>query len=351
MNSNNMKWKKIPHSELGVWDERLLKTNASIFQYPYWNEALRNTLIKPKYYCCFENEVQNAYICILSVGLPFLRVGIVRRGPVNLLDDTSVTATALKNLIKFVRRKGYIFLRFSFSDQSSDMRKKLQGFVTVRTMDAFPYYKDFDKELVVKQVVSDSEMLMGFQQIARQEIKGAKKLNYHIKITVTEEDFKRCWILFEKLSERKGFIYRSLDSYIKMIQLARTNDCVRLYSAYYDQRLVEAILIIRDRDNSYYLSGALDIDALPNKKASPSCLLQWKAMRDFYYKGTKYHNLGTRSGTVYQFKRKFRPKEIENSDSLTVVINNKWFVTWEIIVLRIFNSHMKKALNLIRRRL
>jgi hypothetical protein len=42
---------------------------------------------------------------------------------------------------------------------------------------------------------------------------------------------------------------------------------------------------------------------------SPSCLLHFRAMRDGYARGCTLYDLGSRSGPVYRFKSKFRPRE------------------------------------------
>jgi hypothetical protein len=67
-------------------------------------------------------------------------------------------------------------------------------------------------------------------------------------------------------------------------------------------------LICRASRTSFHLIGALDRDVLGNAP-TPSCLVHWIAMRDLFRDGVREYNLGTRSGSVYAFKRKFRPEE------------------------------------------
>ena len=345
----SMSWKKIDRSELGEWDKKLLCTDASVFQYPYWNESLRNKIIHTHYICYYVDGVPNAYACILSFGLLLTRIGVVRRGPINLIEGASISKEAVMDLQVYARKRGYIFLRFSFTGEADDVVKKLNTLKSVRKMDGLPFYRDLESELIVKQQKNDSDMLMSFQPIARREIKKAKNISYQIIETDSIEEFRNSWYLFDSLSARKGFTYRSLDSYITLIRHAKANKCVRLYTAYFNQCPVEAVLIIRDRDSSYYLSGALDIESLPNKQLSPSCLLQWNSMRDFFQDGVKHHNLGTRSGKVYQFKKKFRPEEISNSPPLTMVLNKPLFKLWLIILSLIGDSILLKIKNIMRR--
>lgn len=331
---NNTFWQKIPERYLSQWQKRLLCTRASVFQYPFWNESLRTYYIVPTYLLCIEGHEPAAYVCILTIGFPPLRIGIVRRGPVSLLPERTVSLSALKSLQLWAKTHGYIFLRFT-TGPNIELLQNLKLLPHVNEADSFPFYKDLSEELIVDQKADDTEMLTTFQAVARQEIKKADKLKYDIQVTDSPEAFERVWPIFQLLSNRKGFHYRPLKSYLKLISIARPDQCVRLYTAFLKERPVESVLIIRDRDTSHYLSGALDVSALPSRQASPSCLLQWRAMRDFFNLGAKYHNLGTKSGKVYQFKRKFRPTMTQNPPPLTLVANQLLFFAWSRITKRL----------------
>ena len=91
---------------------------------------------------------------------------------------------------------------------------------------------------------------------------------------------------------------------------------------------MQALLVVRDRDTAHYISGALDTIAL-GETPSPSVLLHWHAMRDAFRRwGTARYDLGTRSGNVYPFKRKFRPLEHHCPPPVTLVGNETLFRLW-----------------------
>src|SRR6185436_17995150 len=141
-------------------------------------------------------------------------------------------------------------------------------------------------------------------------------LGYQIEFGGSPEMFTAVWPLFQSLAVRKDFRFRPLASYLELMQLARPHESARIYTAYLEKRLVQAILIVRDGTTAYYISGALDHEALQGQE-SPSCLLHWRAMRDFFDLGVQYYHLGSKS--IYEFKRQFRPQERTNLPPLTLV--------------------------------
>jgi lipid II:glycine glycyltransferase (peptidoglycan interpeptide bridge formation enzyme) len=324
-------WQTIPRDELAGWNERLLETDASLFQYPYWNEPLRKMHFSPRYLTCSRDGRPVAYACVLTLGIGRLRIGLLQRGPVSLLPGQEVPAEAIEALYDWAKSCGCIFLRITHSDPAF-LERTARLAPSIRT-DAFPFYRDLREELVVELLDDEERMLAGFQKTARQEIRKAAEAGFIFQVTDSAEELARAWPLFAALSSRKGFRYRPLSSYIELMRLAQPQHLTRLYVARWRQEPVEAILIVRDRNTAYYLSGALQTDALQGT-VSPSCLLHWRAMRDFFHLGVKHYHFGTRSGVVYQFKRKFRPLEMVNPLPVSVVIHPGLYRLWSTAVVR-----------------
>ncbi|MGE0821951.1 MAG: GNAT family N-acetyltransferase [Candidatus Binatia bacterium] len=327
------RWREIPQQALGDWNARLLQTDAPLSQYPYWNEPFRAMYFTPRYLVYGSSQQSLAYVCILSVGIPGMQIGLVQRGPVRLIADPGVWRSALPHLGEWAKAAGYVFLRFTHSD--TDLLTSVAAVGTAEEVDAFPLYRDhWREELIVEQREDDTQMLGSFQTIARRKIKKSIAFNYDISVSDSPEALHKVWPLFASLAERKTFQYRPMSSYMEMMRLAQPYACVRLYVASLAQQPVAAILIVRDRTTAYYISGALDVVALGDNP-SPACQLHWYAMRDFFQLGVKYYHLGTRSGEVYQFKRQFRPLERVNPPPLTLVINTSWYRLWSAAILRL----------------
>jgi lipid II:glycine glycyltransferase (peptidoglycan interpeptide bridge formation enzyme) len=325
-------WAEISVHELTGWNRDLLQTNASFFQFPYWNEPLRRMHFVPRYLTYRSNGSALAYVAVLTIGIPGMRIGLVQRGPVSLVPNQEVPITAFGALKQWAKRGGYIFLRFTHPD--ANFSNRLSIVAPFVNCDPFPFYRDFRDELIVEQVEDDAEMLGSFQSTARRKIRKAAEAGFEITSSDSSEKFCETWPLFLKLAKRKGFRHRPLASYLDLIKLASPHGCVRIYVAAMKQKPVESIVIVADRTTASYMSGALDTDALEGKP-SPSCLLHWQAMRDFFRLGVKYYHLGTRSGEVYQFKRQFRPIERDNPPPLTLITNPLMFRVWAMTILRL----------------
>ena len=319
-------WSAIAPSALPHWCARLQETPASLFQYPYWNEPLRALHFAPQYLAYQHGKDALAFACVLRLGVPGARIGLVQRGPVGLGANGSVPAEALVALQRWARSHGYVFLRFTHD--SADLLDEVANVGDTRRVDAFPFYREPQEELLVEQHHDDDAVLRGFQPVARRNLKKAAEVGFQLESSDDPQSLSAVWPLFEGLARRKRLSFRPEASYRTIVELARPHDGARVHVARVGERTVQAILVVRDRDRAHYISGALDTEALGDTP-SPSVLLHWQAMRDAYRRwGCTQYDLGTRSGNVYPFKRKFRPVERHCPPPATLVINPTLFRVW-----------------------
>ncbi|HKV52843.1 MAG TPA: GNAT family N-acetyltransferase [Gemmatimonadaceae bacterium] len=303
----------------------LLALDAPLFQLPYWNEPLRAMGFHPRYLTLSDGARPLAHATVLQMGPPGARLGLVQRGPVVRPDAGMPPDAAARALADWSGRHGFVFLRFTHPH--GEVLDALATTPRARRADAFPFYRDPSEQLVVPQVGADDELLASFQPIARRAIRAAEKVGFRIERSADADTFARLWPLFERLSKRKGFNYRPLESYLALLREAAPHRGADVFVVYLRDVPVEAILVVRDRRTAYYISGALDVAALGGAE-SPAVLLQWTAMRALAREGVEVYDLGTKSGVVYQFKRKFRPTEIVHPLPVTVVGNRALYGAW-----------------------
>ena len=86
----SFQWQSLAANELSGWDERLLDTEASYMQYPYWNESMQSWRLKASYLTWGPGEDPLAWVCVLSFGLPRFRIGMIREGPVWLHETPRI---------------------------------------------------------------------------------------------------------------------------------------------------------------------------------------------------------------------------------------------------------------------
>ena len=319
-------WTPIPATEAGEWNRRLLATDGHLHQFPYWNEPLRYIHLAPQYLVYRSNGVEQVFVALLRIGVPFFRIGLIKGGPVSLIPGQDVSDEALRALYAWSRRAGYVFLRFSHADPAFSARIASLG--NAERVDGFPVYPPLEFDLVIEQTDDDAQMLASFQRIARRNIRDASAVGYDIKITDDPRALVESWPLFVALGEKKGVrIYnRPMESYVRMVRLAKDHDAVRIYMAYLNGKLAETIVVVRDGSTAHYVAGALDTAVLGDRQnASPTTLLHWKAMRDFYRAGVATYSLGF---TSYTFKEKFRPVRRDFPAPVTVAVNPLLYRWW-----------------------
>ncbi len=346
-------WTELPSEQLHTWNQQLLQTDASFYQYPYWNEPRRKPYFSPRYLVYGSLDRPTAYVCVLTIGIAGVFIGLVEHGPVSLVADSTNRMSALHELVRWAKRHGYIFLRFSDSDHQF-IESILSGGPAKR-VDAFPFHRGRGDDLIVEQLQDDDQMLASFNATARYEIRRAQRLGYTLEVTDSPERFAEFWPLFEAHAIQKGFHRGPLLWSLDLIRFGRRHGCVRIYAAHRDNQLVQVILVIRDRTTAYYIVGALDVEALERKSSdSPSCFLHWLAMRDFYRLGVKYYSLGGgsakwRQSVFYQFKRKFNPVEKVYPPPVTIVTNWMLYHVWSSLGLCVMLTWWPRIRPIVRR--
>lgn len=326
-------WSVVDEKEIDGWNQRLLGTSGSYFQYPFWGESFRQLHFRPVYVVCHDGSKLCAFACILTLGLSACRIGLVQRGPVNLLSDAPVPLEAVWALRDWAARNGFVFLRFDCgSEEQANSVRQVTGSVQE---DAFPFYSGVNShQLLVRLLDDDEKLLAEFQSVARRQIKAARKIGYEIRTCTEPQELAECWPVFKLLAQRKQLVVRRpLSMWMDLMRRAAGVHGVRLYTARLDGVIVQAILILRDSVTAEYTLGALDVDKVRGK-TSPSCLLHWHAMLDCRSLGSRLYDLGHPSGpAVYQFKRKFQPFEHICPSKVTIVTRPTLYNVWSKCVL------------------
>jgi hypothetical protein len=341
-----MVWREIPQADLGGWNQRLLhEPAASIRQYPLFNEGLRGSgglwvsipgryasliasarrwTTTPRYLQHHSPDGTTIFACIVTIGVPGLRVGCILDGPVTL-HGCPMEASVVSELVTWARRNHYIALRLTHSSEA--FLDSLSGMGNTDRIDAVPFYPRPISELYVDLSADEATILSRFQAVARRELRQAREAGYVLSVDHEPRALEKAWPAFESRSAQKGISYRNLETYTRMMREAEPHRAAHLYTAWREGRPVAAVLNLRDCTTAHYFLGATDIDAL-GAAPSPACLLHWSAMRHAAEMGATFYNLGTRSGPVYTFKAKFRPVEHDRPAPLTFVINPRLYQIW-----------------------
>lgn len=335
---------------MSTWNEQLLKEKtASIHQFPFVNEGLccsgglwvtipgrftplimgaRRWTTSPKYLVHESPSGRRTFVCIVTIGVPWVRVGCIVNGPTTL-DGEPVDLDAFRNLLLWARQHLFVALRVTHPEES--VLQSLAAAGPSERVDGVPFYPRTESELYVDLSAGENSLLAGFQSVARQEIRKAHNAGYKISIDRSPDAMEKAWPAFASRSSQKGIRYRTLETYMRIMRAAEPHCAAHLFTAWLEEHPIAAILTLRDSSTVHYFLGTIDVNALGNAP-SPMVLLQWEAMHHAASLGARFYNLGTRSGSVYKFKAKFRPIEYNRPIPLTFAVNPFLYRAWRRIL-------------------
>ncbi len=342
-------WSEIPRQNLSAWNEILLTTDTSLYQYPFWNEPHRPLLLFPRYLVWGNQARPLAFVSVLTVGFGPFKVGLVFRGPICIHSSCARCRLATTELVEWAREHGYMFIRFTHSD--SQVLRQLAVSGHAEDFDAFPYFLDYpvlSPDYVVAQHEDEEQTLAGFDREVRRKLRRASEMGYEIRTDDSADALAAAWHLYLDCARRKQFrIERPLSVYMETIRQARPHGCVGVYSAYLNGKLVGSNLVFRDATAAHSHIAAFD----PEHRHA-AVLLHWHAMRDMYRRGTRFYNMGPGPGTLAQFKQQFCEQPVSYPAAMTVVLNEPLFKIWRKTIfpvaktlrptLRKIVSHLKR---------
>ncbi len=318
-------WHEISEEEFPRWNEFLLRTDASLHQYPLWNEPQRALGLTPRYLTWGPAGRPLAYVCILTVGFRPAKIGLVFRGPTSLQVGAEIPRSALAELLDWARAQGYMFIRFTHSD--AELLSNIASRGDARDVDAFPYFLDYpvlSPDFVVAQHESDEETLDSFDREVRRKLRRATEAGYEFRSDDSPAALAKSWPLYKECSRRKGFrLERPLSVYMDILRGAQPQNCARVYSVLLNGKIVGSALVVRDGASAHCVLAAF---AREHRKSA--AFLHWNSMRDMYKLGARSYNLGPGPGTLARFKEQFAARRVAYPGPLTMVLNEGWFQVW-----------------------
>jgi len=342
-------WSEVQREDLPVWNNVLLGTASSLYQYPFWNEPYRPLWLKPRYLAWGMHDQPLAFVCILTAGVGPTKIGLVFRGPTRVHAETQFSQVAIAELLDWARSQGFVFIRFTHSDPQ--ILSQLAAASHAERFDAFPYFLDYSvlsPDYIAEQYDTDDDTLASLDREARRKIRRASELGYEFQFEDSPEALKKAWRLYQDCAHRKHFrLERPLSVYMETMRLAQPHNCVRLYSVLLQGKVVGSTLVFRDGTTAHCQLAAFDAE-----HRQSAAFLHWHSMRDMYRMGARRYNLGPGPGSLARFKRQFCEHPASYPGPLTVVLKEDWFQLWRKLVfpaarrlrptLRKIVSHLKR---------
>jgi lipid II:glycine glycyltransferase (peptidoglycan interpeptide bridge formation enzyme) len=136
---------------------------------------------------------------------------------------------------------------------------------------------------------SEDELLSGFNQLWRRNIKKAEKAGVTVSLG-TAEDLPAFHTLYLETAARDGFTGRPLSYFQQMWSAMRAEDPdrIRLYLAWHEGELVAATTLVRVGEHAWYSYGASSSE---KRDVRGSNAIQWQMMRDARAAGATVYDL------------------------------------------------------------
>jgi lipid II:glycine glycyltransferase (peptidoglycan interpeptide bridge formation enzyme) len=115
-----------------------------------------------------------------------------------------------------------------------------------------------------------------------------------------------------------------------------------IYACIRDGRVMNAIIVLRDKDTSLNMSGGLDVSAVYQRIATAQYLHYFAMQQEFYKWGTQqYDFVYSASGGVAEFKQSFNPEHTQQPAPVTVVFKKRQYKLYSLLLLRYAQSLKK----------
>ena len=319
-------WSELRPTDLSAWNNILRKTEAPIYQYPFWNEPYRQMGVRPKYLAWGSASDPLAFATVLTAGYGPAKVGLVFRGPVQVADTGFHPPRAMfRELLDWAYSHGYMFLRFTHSDPQ--VLSDIASAGNAVDVDAFPYLVDYpvlSGDYIVPLHDSEEETLAAFDREARRKIRRGVETGYKFHVDDSPDALQKAWPLYQECAQRKQFrLERPLSFYSQLVRGAQAHNRSRVYTVSLNGTVVGSTLTLRDRTTAHCLLAAFDLE-----HRHSAAFLHWHTMRDSYRLGAKHYNLGPGPGSLARFKSQFCQTPTTYPAPLTMVLKEGWFRLW-----------------------
>lgn len=229
---------------------------------------------------------------------------------------STLRETASKEKCVFVRVRPQLV-----SDSFSIETFKKLGFVSA------PMYLSAELTHQLELNRSEDEILAEMRKQTRYEIRKAGKLNIKVTESTSAKDLQRFYDLQIETAKRQGFVPFSKKFLMEQFTVFANKGEVKLYSAYFEKKLLaQAFIIFSGVEAAYHYGASTEL----GRKYPGAYLIQWQAILEAKQRGLQRYNFwgvapegdtGHRFAGVSLFKRGFGGEDVEYLHAQDLVIN------------------------------
>ena len=328
---------KIEYKEINekdIWENFVINNHGNFLQSWYWgdlNEGLGNKIIRYGY---FQNNKLIGICQLIRELSKRANYVVISAGPIINWDNQSLIEVFKQSVINFAKENNCVFIRCR--PQQIDSQKIRSIFKTMGYRSA-PMHLEAELTLQINLNQSEDQLLSQMRKQTRYEIKKAIKLGIDIKISNDPSGIKLLYDIQLQTAKRQHFIPFSYQRLHQQFKIFGQNNYVKLYSAYFKDKLLAMALVIFYNHEAVYHYGASTIDG---RNYPGAYLIQWQVIKDAKKQGCQIYNLwgvapeNQKSHRFYNlsvFKRGFGGEEVNYLHAQDLVINKpRYLINWVI---------------------
>lgn len=261
---------------------------------------------------------------------------------------TEVRSSKLEKIAEMLGRvaqeENVAFLKVEPDISSSQLHPKVSAFSKAGFKRSFKDIQPADT-LILDISRSEKDLMSNFHSKTRYNIRYAKRKGVAPTILRTREAFHSFLNLLKKTASRKGFALYGRNYYKQLLKLSKDRQAdlkVTFLGAFYEKKLISALILCSFGKRAVYLHGANDYDY---RNLMASYLLQWEAIKKAKTYGCSQYDLwgiirrqNFTSDSEYKnhpwygvtrFKKKFGGKEVSYPGAYDYIYSPGWYQTYK----------------------
>jgi len=313
-----MKAKVISYLEKDHWNNFVASMpGGSVLQTYEWGEFKSAFGWQPIRLMLEEDEKIVAGISILKREIPFINhcFFYAPRGPVLDFGRKELLQELLETVEKEADRQHAISLKIDpeILEEESNVLANLRSLGFEKALKEVQPRATF----VLDLNRSLEEILMGFEEKTRYNVRLAEKKGVEVKEEASEKGVRLFYGLYLETARRDKFLIHPLIYYQKLQQILFPAGMGTVFLAYYQGKPIAGVIIFTLGEKAWYMYGA---SASEFRNVMPNHLLHWEVIKWAKARGIKQYDLWgipacpTESHPlygVYRFKKGFRGKLVK----------------------------------------
>lgn len=292
--------------------EDFLRKNqyTHMLQAPAWAKVKSDKWESEYIYLEENGEIVAGMLLLIRTFGRFFTMIYSPRGPVCDLYDIDKVNKLIQEAKTIIKEKHVFMLKMdpavAYSDELKELYQKNGFNVTSDFKDILELMQPIRSMILHIDGKSEEEVMKGYSQKTRYNIRLAEKKGVKVRYSTDEEDLKKFYELMKITAKRDDIAIRDIDYYRRIVN-DYPNGTARIYLAEYENEPLSGAIAINYGETVEYFYGASSNE---KRNLMPNYLMQQNMIRWAIETGCKHYDFGgifktTKENGLYKFKEGF----------------------------------------------